>query len=137
MVFTVVNLIVYGYDSKLPCFSHPFNFHLITFEILLYLIMECHRHMRRYFSFQGYTSPDEYIATQGPVSETKNDFWRMIWEHDVQIIVMLTERIEKGKVWILCCIFLIRRIYFDRKNQLRVYNKETCNSNSYGSQKQI
>ena len=49
-------------------------------------------------SFQGYTSQQEYIATQGPVAETKNDFWRMIWEQDIEIIVMLTKRIESGKV---------------------------------------
>lgn len=45
----------------------------------------------------GYTSQQEYIATQGPVAETKNDFWRMIWEQDIEIIVMLTKRIESGK----------------------------------------
>lgn len=45
----------------------------------------------------GYTSRREYIATQGPLPATKDDFWRMIWEQNVDIIVMLTRCIEKGK----------------------------------------
>lgn len=45
----------------------------------------------------GYTSRREYIATQGPLPATKDDFWRMVWEQNVDIIVMLTRCVEKGK----------------------------------------
>ncbi|XP_050394770.1 receptor-type tyrosine-protein phosphatase S isoform X2 [Patella vulgata] len=38
----------------------------------------------------GYSSSKEYIATQGPLPDTINDFWRMIWHEKVSIIVMLT-----------------------------------------------
>ncbi|XP_046577965.1 tyrosine-protein phosphatase 10D-like [Haliotis rubra] len=44
----------------------------------------------------GYTSPREYIASQGPLSQTTVDFWRMIWEQKVPIIVMLTGLEENG-----------------------------------------
>ncbi|KAL1845715.1 phosphotyrosine-specific ptp2-like protein [Paecilomyces lecythidis] len=39
-----------------------------------------------------------YIATQAPVPDTFNDFWRVVWEQDVRVIVALTAEVERGHV---------------------------------------
>lgn len=48
--------------------------------------------------FQGYSGQQEYIACQGPKEDTTYDFWRMIDQYDVKMIVMLTQLVERGKV---------------------------------------
>lgn len=47
---------------------------------------------------QGYTHPQEFIATQGPLKKTLEDFWRLVWEQQVRVIVMLTVGMENGRV---------------------------------------
>ncbi|KAG8451098.1 hypothetical protein GDO86_003389 [Hymenochirus boettgeri] len=46
---------------------------------------------------QGFSGANEYIATQAPMPATFDDFWRMVWEKEVRIIVMLTVCEEHGK----------------------------------------
>ncbi|PIO37167.1 hypothetical protein AB205_0105150, partial [Aquarana catesbeiana] len=46
----------------------------------------------------GYTSVQEYIATQGPLPDTRNEFWKMILQQKSQVIVMLTQCNEKRRI---------------------------------------
>ncbi|XP_029170273.1 tyrosine-protein phosphatase Lar isoform X8 [Nylanderia fulva] len=45
----------------------------------------------------GYRYRAAYIATQGPLCDTTDDFWRMLWEHNSTIVVMLTKLKEMGR----------------------------------------
>jgi netrin-G3 ligand len=45
----------------------------------------------------GYKAKNVFIATQGPMKNTLDDFWKMIYEQQVSIIVMMTKLEEKGQ----------------------------------------
>ncbi|XP_052047779.1 receptor-type tyrosine-protein phosphatase S isoform X7 [Apodemus sylvaticus] len=45
----------------------------------------------------GYRQQKAYIATQGPLAETTEDFWRALWENNSTIVVMLTKLREMGR----------------------------------------
>ncbi|XP_075766295.1 receptor-type tyrosine-protein phosphatase V-like isoform X2 [Pelodiscus sinensis] len=46
----------------------------------------------------GYSSPREFIVTQGPLKKTIEDFWRLVWEQGVCTVIMLTVGMENGRV---------------------------------------
>ncbi|CAB3387660.1 Hypothetical predicted protein, partial [Cloeon dipterum] len=45
----------------------------------------------------AYERPKAYIAGQGPTANTLDDFWRMVWQEKVSLIVMVTNLVEGGK----------------------------------------
>ncbi|XP_051975962.1 tyrosine-protein phosphatase non-receptor type 9-like isoform X1 [Xyrauchen texanus] len=45
----------------------------------------------------GYKQKNAYIGTQGPLEKTYGDFWRIVWEQSVLLIVMTTRMEEGGR----------------------------------------
>ena len=41
---------------------------------------------------------NRYIAAQGPLPNTCTDFWQMVWEQQSSLVVMLTTKVERGRV---------------------------------------
>ena len=47
---------------------------------------------------QSYNEGRLYVATQTPVSNTVDDFWRMVWEQRSTIVVMLSDLTDNEMV---------------------------------------
>ena len=45
---------------------------------------------------QGYKTPKQFIATQGPLPQTLVDFWRLIWQEKVECVVILLKELMEG-----------------------------------------
>lgn len=54
----------------------------------------------------GYRKRKEYIATQGPKLDTAIDFWRMVLQHNVKVIAMVTQ-IKEGDI--------VRKIFYSEQ----------------------
>ncbi|XP_022082477.1 uncharacterized protein LOC110974871 isoform X2 [Acanthaster planci] len=45
----------------------------------------------------GVNGKNVYVAAQGPLPHTVNDFWRLLWETGVEVVIMACNEYESGK----------------------------------------
>lgn len=55
-----------------------------------------------FFPQQGFWKSQAYIATQYPLEDTTNDFWRMVWQENCRSVVMLVSKEELQQVRWFC-----------------------------------
>ncbi|XP_059050774.1 tyrosine-protein phosphatase Lar isoform X3 [Achroia grisella] len=86
-------------SASLPCNKHKNRLvHILPFESCRVCLTPRDGSDYINASFvDGYRYRSAYIATQGPLPDTTDDFWRMLWEHNSTIIVMLTKLKEMGR----------------------------------------
>ncbi|KAG9297359.1 hypothetical protein G9A89_009443 [Geosiphon pyriformis] len=79
-------------DFNRYCDILPFNYNRVK-------LCAKRSHKNDYINASYIEAPGKvrkYIATQGPLDETIDDFWLMIWEQNTAVVVMLTKEEEKG-----------------------------------------
>jgi len=47
------------------------------------------------FFFVGYQKLKEFIVTQHPLESTISDFWQMVWDHNSQTVVVLSDSTDE------------------------------------------
>ena len=57
---------------------------------------EISSNLKNNFHLQGLYTDKQYIASQGPLEDTSEDFWEMIIQYQVSKIVMLTKTEERN-----------------------------------------
>ncbi|XP_069484349.1 receptor-type tyrosine-protein phosphatase R isoform X2 [Ambystoma mexicanum] len=73
---------------------------------------------------KGYGGEERaFIATQGPMINTVNDFWQMVWQEDTPVIVMITKLKEKNEK---CVLYWPERRGIYGKVEVLVNNMKEC-----------
>ena len=61
-------------------------------ELLPYMGNQCTTHTQGYKQWKG------FIIAQAPMNSTCRDFWKMVYERECGVIVMLSDLLENGEV---------------------------------------
>ena len=84
--------------GETPDYINATNVH-VSFSILYHITEPLAIHHRT--TSQGYKRQRAFIITQGPMQSTARDFWKMVYDRECKVIVMLSDLVEGGQVRII------------------------------------
>ena len=82
----------------------------------------------------GYRKKKAYIATQGPLPETTDDFWRMVWEQGTKTIVMVRVLFIRIMLW--CGKQTLGHKWFQCLNLVGRWTLDSCLAGNLAGRKQ-
>jgi protein tyrosine phosphatase len=63
--------------------------------------------MRRLSRLHGHNKLKEFILSQHPLESIREDFWRMLWDHNAQTVVLLSSINEEVRTLIIFIYLLL------------------------------
>lgn len=79
--------------------SEGFIFNSVHFPVCPFAPPQKSTKIKKFYLIQGNKGEEKlYIACQGPMESTIEDFWRMIWEQQCKVVLMITDLQENGIV---------------------------------------
>ena len=67
-------------------------------QITLAHLLESLRCISVHVHMQGYKQYKGFIIAQAPMQFTCRDFWKMVYERECGVVVMLSDLVENGRV---------------------------------------
>ena len=100
------NTLVYEKATSCKLYERITLVHLLA--SLRFISLHVHMFLHSCSHEQGYKQYKGFIIAQAPMQFTCRDFWKMVYERECGVVVMLSDLVENGKVQDAVMILTLR-----------------------------